>query len=464
MSLSAGDAAARSVPGTDGLVAALLASAERDPERPVVGDLTRDVGLASLLGRAARVAPTLGDAGDGPIEISPGQPLGLAVGLVAAAAAGRPVRVVARPGPATLPDLPLEEPAGGPAAWIDAFAAVAASRPPSPVVLLATTSGSTADPRPVGVTSFGAFVVRPGAHAARHYAVATPTATEFWHNLVTGGRLTLFALHARPFRATVELLARSGVEVLQSTPSVVRRLGRTGSDGALAGVSIVTTVGEPLGWGDVAGIRRLTADRATVINRYGMSEAHTLTQHEVGPEVPIGTGIVPVGRPVAGRTVHIELEDGTLVSQGGPGQVVVDGPFDRVVEPPLQLLPDGRRRLRTGDAGVLDGSGVLHLRGRLDRMVKIRGMRVEPEVLEDALRRLPTVDDAVIVPITDPSGESRLVAHLVVSGSGPEPADLRAMLAATFPDVLIPARFVLRRDALPLLPGGKVDLRALGGA
>lgn len=449
------------VSGTDGVAAALLAFADEDPLRPAFGDLTQEVGIAELLGRAAPLARWLGDAPAGPLELAPRSPLELAVGLVAGVAAGRPVRIVPRPGPRATATIEDAAPEGRPATWIADFAGIASRHEPSSVVLLATTSGSTADPRPVGVTSVGAFVLRPGAHVARHFAVATATATEFLHNLVRGGRVTLFELGARPLRTVVEHLVGAGVEVLQSTPSVLRRLAAVPSDGPLGRITLVTTSGEPLGWADVAAARRLTGGRATLVNRYGMSEAGTIAQFTVAPEVAIGTGIVPVGGALAGRTVHIGLEDGRLASEGGPGPVVVDGPFDRVVDPPLEVLPDGRCRIRTGDVGTLDGDGVLRLRGRADRMLKVRGMRIEPEVLEDLLRRLPGVADAVVVPSGGYGGEVRLVAHVVVDADGPTDAELRTGLVPHIPDVLLPARIVRHREPFPMLPGGKVDVRGL---
>jgi len=99
--------------------------------------------------------------------------------------------------------------------------------------------------------------------------------------------------------------------------------------------------------------------------------------------------------------------------------------------------------------------------GRRDRQVKVRGLRVEPAEIEDALRRVSGVADTAVVARRD--GEDTSLLAFVVAG---DPADtalpdrVRAAVTAGLPNHMHPAR-VLLVDRLPLLPGGKVDVRAL---
>lgn len=445
------------VRGTDGVVATLVALAEHDPDRIVIGDLRTSLTVGGLLARAVPLAARLlEDDAVGPVRMAPRDPIGMAVGMAAAAAVGRRVAVTHRsdavPHPGTAPEVP-----GDPVA---AFTAIAGRRPPSHVVVDAMTSGSTADPRPVGVTSFGQFMLG-GVHTARPFTATSAFACLVWHVLLSGGRLTGFDLRSGPVPATLERLAGAGVQVLATVPSVLRRLGAPGHAGALPDLTAVTVAGEPLVWSDVAAARALTAGRAEVVNHYSSTETHRICQRPVAPGEPLGTGVVSVGRPVADRSVSIRDEAGDDLPEGVVGRVVVDGPFDRVVHPPFERRPDGRRRFRSGDAGRLDADGELHLVGRLDRVVKVRGVRVEPALLQDLLRRVPGVLDVAVLPVGAGDHEVRLVAHVVVGPRPPSLADLRDALTPHVPDVLVPARFVLRARPLPLLPGGKVDARAL---
>ena len=69
--------------------------------------------------------------------------------------------------------------------------------------------------------------------------------------------------------------------------------------------------------------------------------------------------------------------------------------------------------------------------------------------------------DAAVTALDDGAGSKRLVAY-VVAATEPEPGvhALRAALAATLPDSMVPSRFVWL-PALPLTANGKVDRRAL---
>jgi acyl carrier protein len=99
--------------------------------------------------------------------------------------------------------------------------------------------------------------------------------------------------------------------------------------------------------------------------------------------------------------------------------------------------------------------------GRQDFQVKIRGQRIETQEIETYLLGLEAVQEAVVVGGVDGQGEAYLVAYIVPTRyPPPRVAVLRHHLAQTLPAAMIPARFIFL-DTLPLLPGGKVDRRAL---
>jgi aryl carrier-like protein len=139
----------------------------------------------------------------------------------------------------------------------------------------------------------------------------------------------------------------------------------------------------------------------------------------------------------------------------------------RFVADPLSV--PGARLYRTGDLARWRPDGVLEYLGRADRQVKVRGFRVEPGEIEAALVSQPGVAQAVVTVREDQPGERRIIAYLTAAPAPaagartallPEPAALRAGLARTLPDHMIPAAFV-PLPALPLDPNGKVDYPAL---
>jgi acyl-CoA synthetase (AMP-forming)/AMP-acid ligase II len=150
------------------------------------------------------------------------------------------------------------------------------------------------------------------------------------------------------------------------------------------------------------------------------------------------------GVPIPGGSFTIV--DGEIVYRG-PN--VMMGYAEREAE-----LADGDELggvLRTGDLGHLDGEGFLHVTGRLKRMGKVFGVRVN---LDDIERWLAGSAGAAVVP-----GDDRIAVFLVQADAATRGATARHLAARlhTRSDA-----FDIRAvEALPRLPNGKVDYRLL---
>ena len=182
---------------------------------------------------------------------------------------------------------------------------------------------------------------------------------------------------------------------------------------------------------------------------------------------------ISIGRPIANTTIHVLGEQGQVCPAGVVGEIWIGGDgvtagylhrpeltAERFVADPYSTRP-GARMYRTGDRGRWLANGTLQHLGRLDFQVKVRGYRIELGEIDAALLQAPGVARAITIAREDRPGDVRLVAYVVPTpGSVVEPATIVAHLRRSLPDYMVP-QHVVPLDALPLLPNGKIDRKAL---
>jgi acyl-coenzyme A synthetase/AMP-(fatty) acid ligase len=298
---------------------------------------------------------------------------------------------------------------------------------PSSTFALIPTSGSTGAPKIVRVLEgsilealevagrrFGDADPGPEDVIGTFLAPASFSVHGLFQGLVLGSPNVNVNPRVVPPPAIVRVLQERRVSYLRVVPSVLRQLVRAVPEGQhFDDLRVVHCSAEPLLWSDVSSARTVLPAHAMIQNRVGMTESGQFTIREVPGGEPVGVGAVPAGRIAPGRRVSIEQEPGVESPPGEEGEIVVEGEFLRIA-PQAEPLGGGRFRLRTGDLGRIDESGDLVLVGRLDRMVKIAGVRVEPSAIEDALRGVVGILDAYVASVDRGGGARRLVAFVVV--------------------------------------------------
>ena len=212
-----------------------------------------------------------------------------------------------------------------------------------------------------------------------------------------------------------------------------------------------------------------------LVNNYGPTETTVVaTSIELGKSVG-GAGERPsIGRAVAGVRVSMLDEQLRPVPAGEPGELwiagagVARGYLGRADLTADRFRPEpdgpaaGGRTYRSGDRVAELPGGELRFLGRMDRQIKLRGIRIEPGEIEGALLDHPGLAMGAVV--VDGRDAGRLVACCVPRpGRRPTRRELRSFLERRLPEHLVPAEFVLL-DALPLLPSGKLDHAALAAA
>ncbi|MEO7327721.1 MAG: amino acid adenylation domain-containing protein, partial [Minicystis sp.] len=266
------------------------------------------------------------------------------------------------------------------------------------------------------------------------------------------------------------LLRELRVSVYHSTPTVFRHLaGMLGESEVLEGIRLVVLGGEEAQARDVEAFRACFPPESLLVNGLGPTESTLALQYFVDRETPLPRKSVPVGYPVEGVAIRLLTPLGEQVALWGIGQIEISSPqvalgyWNRPDLTAAAFSTDagGLRGYRTGDLARRLPGGALEYLGRADHQVKVRGHRIEPGEIEARLLTCPGVAKAVVAVREDLPGGPSLAAYVVpLPGRAPRVEELRAHVKKGLPAYMVPAAFMLL-DALPLLPNGKIDRRAL---
>ena len=340
------------------------------------------------------------------------------------------------------------------------------------------TSGSTGQPKGVVVPQHAlvnflfAMLEAPGL-ASSDRLVAVTTASfdiailEMLLPLIVGATVIIADRDTvKDPMALRALLERSNATVMQATPSGWRIVIESGWAGRPDFKALIG--GEPLPR-DLA--ESLLARTAELWNGYGPTET---TVYSSNWRVPRHTEFITIGRPVANTVIDVLDDQLRLCPVGVPGEIciggagVADGYMNRPDLTAEKFVADprrpGQRLYRTGDRGRLRSDGLLEHLGRMDFQVKVRGYRIELGDVEANLAASEELARCVVVVREDRVGDPRLVAYCVLADAGAEHGAARDRLREharrRLPPYMVPQHFEFL-DAIPLLPNGKVNRKAL---
>jgi fatty-acyl-CoA synthase len=215
--------------------------------------------------------------------------------------------------------------------------------------------------------------------------------------------------------------------------------------------------GAPVGEELVARIRRELVPELQVA--YGMTETGStvaITRRDDPPTKQLTT----VGRPLPGFEVRVLDLDGTTLPVESVGELAIRGPG---VMRGYYRQPGETRNafteagfFTTGDLGMIDEDGFLHLLGRRKEMIIRGGYNVYPREVEDRLHAHPAVLDVAVVGLPDEVlGEISCACIILVEGAIVTGEEIKDFCRETLADYKVPdlVRFL---DDFPMTGSGKV--------
>jgi amino acid adenylation domain-containing protein len=354
--------------------------------------------------------------------------------------------------------------------------------PASALAYILYTSGSTGRPKGVAHTNASALAfVRWAADAvgvtetdvvSQHASPSFDLSVfDFFGAAMASARLAL--VPASTFGRVASLcrfIVSTGVTVWYSVPSALLRASAAESLAVLKSSALrqVIFAGEEIPLGPLRVLWQNLPPSCRVANWYGPTETNVCTFHDLTALDVNGGEPIPIGMPCPYATMSLVAQDGAATSNGTAGELFVasDTLMSEYWKLPaatsrvISAGPDGRAYYATGDLVSRDDARGLTFRGRVDRLLKVRGYRVQPEEVEHVLEQRAEIDEAAVVKYR--RGEAEVLAAVVRLADG-EALEHDAVIGYCsrflppymLPDVILPVA------ELPRGSRGKADYNAV---
>jgi len=343
------------------------------------------------------------------------------------------------------------------------------------------TSGSTGRPKGVAHTNASALAfVRWAVDAvgiketdvvSQHASASFDLSVfDFFGAAMAAARLAL--VPASTFGQVANLcrfIISTGVTVWYSVPSALLRASAVESLAALRDSALrqVIFAGEEIPVSLLRVLWRHLPPSCRVANWYGPTETNVCTFHDLTALDVDGEGPIPIGRPCPYATTTLTGQDG-VVSDGTAGELLVASDtlmsgywkLPDATSRRFSVRPGGRTYYATGDLVSRDDVRGLTFRGRVDRQLKVRGHRVQPEEVEHVLEQRAEIGEAAVV--KHRRGEVEVLAAVVSPADGGtlEPAAAIEHCSRFLPPYMVPD-IILAVAELPRGSRGKADYNAV---
>lgn len=270
----------------------------------------------------------------------------------------------------------------------------------------------------------------------------------------------------------INWLEEKQITLVHTVPSLFKVISNhlTNSD-AFPKLTHILLAGELLRGNDVRRFMSVIGTRVQIVNLYGPTETTLAKVFYRVKEEDEDRAIIPVGRPIPNTQVYILNEDGQKCGKGIVGEIFIRTPYisdgylnDKDLTRQVFMVNPFTNNpndiiYRTGDLGrrLIDGN--IEVIGRADNQVKIRGMRIEINEIENKILSHHLIKEAVVIAKNDES-YNKYLSGFFVSDEQVDTSILRQYLAKDLPDNMVPT-YLIQIEHIPLNQNGKIDRNKL---
>jgi amino acid adenylation domain-containing protein len=258
------------------------------------------------------------------------------------------------------------------------------------------------------------------------------------------------------------LISDLKISVWYSTPTILRLLSEYGKleKYDLSSLRIILFAGEvyPLSlFKDL--YHKL--NHVKYCNLYGPTETNVCCYYKIKTAASLEENI-PIGKVCehyTGKIANDEPEGELLIS----GDALMLGYWgaNSLTEEKMTKDRDGKLWYKTGDIVATDSSGQLIFKGRIDRMIKRNGYRIELDEIEKTLIAHPLILSCATIAKQSEQFTNKIIAYI-------SPAEelnrsgifMKALSAEILPMYMIPDEFIFVNE-IPMTSGHKTDYQKL---
>ena len=349
--------------------------------------------------------------------------------------------------------------------------------PPSSLAYCIYTSGSTGKPKGVMIEhgNLCNFVdanekneetlrfVESGQTVLGFASISFDVSIMELHITLTHGMTLVMAreeeIHNPP--ALAKLLEENHVEVMCATPSFLTNMVEVPEvKRALSGIRMYDLGAEAFP-GALYTKLRDASPKAVIVNGYGPTEA---TVSCISKVITSAENIT-IGKPAANVRAYVCDSARHVLPMGCTGELVIAGlgvgrGYVNLPEKTADAFVEieGGRAYRTGDLVRYNRDGEIEFFGRLDNQVKLRGLRVEPDEIENVMNTFPGIRMSKV--IVRNNGREDYLAGFFTADREVDTTKLTGHLKQYLTYYMVPA-VLTQLPRMPLTVNGKIDKNSL---
>lgn len=202
-------------------------------------------------------------------------------------------------------------------------------------------------------------------------------------------------------------------------------------------------------------------ENAVIVNGYGPTE----TTISCLSKLMTDDGRITIGTPAGNVRAYIIDRKRRILPVGAMGELLIVGDgvgrgYRNLPEKTAELYFDfdGKRAYRSGDLCRMLPNGEVEFIGRMDNQVKLRGLRVELDEIEQVMLSYPGITLAKV--IVRGEGQTAYLAGFFTAKEKIDTNALTAHLKESLTSYMVPG-ILVQVDAMPLTANGKINVKAL---